>query len=144
MNNTKDILKLKLLLLQYKYELLKGNTEHIKDLVAIMVIIENDTEWKKVYYLNLNYLLWTNDYKVPTLEEIVKRKKELKKVKMKLKHKSERVATTWIEWMLKTGMIKEGQDIKLSDYNIMDFITDERIKKMYNESTQESNKILKK
>ena len=138
-------LKLKLLLIKYRNEILNGNNIHLKDLIAIMVLLDLACISAKIESIDINDITLNNlinwfggkedKYKVPKMEKInllkKKYKKELKSYTIPLNIIFENAATTWIEMMVKFGMIKEGQTINLCKFVLTDFMTDDKLISMF-------------
>ncbi len=125
-----DSLKLRLLIRSYKQELKKGNTEHYTDLIASMVLMDlkddlilktDDVEKMTLYDL----IMPTKDgkYKVPSIKEINILKKKYADKLWRFKT-YEKAATTWIEMMIRFGMIEPKQIINPKEYVLNDLITD--------------------
>ncbi len=138
-------LKLKILLAKYKHEISNGNNEHLKDLIAVMVLLDlsyintGSIEHTNMNNINLKELMFwgpvSNEYEVPTIEKInllkKKYKKELKNYSIPANYITENAATTWIEMMINFGMIKEGQIINLEQFVLADFMTDKKLIAMF-------------
>ena len=138
-------LKLKLLLAKYKYEIANGNNEHLKDLIAVMVLLDlSYINTGSIEHMNMNnttlkeLMIWgpvSSEYEVPTIGTISllkkKYKKELKSCSIPINYITENAATTWIEMMINFGMIKEGQIINLEQFVLADFMTDEKLISMF-------------
>ena len=135
-------LKLKLLLAKYKYEISNGNNEHLKDLIAVMVLLDLSYAYTgSIEHMNMNnttlksLMFWlppvNSEYEVPTIDKInllkKKYKKKLKSYSIPLNYITENAATTWIEMMINFGMINEGQIINLEQFVLADFMTDEKL-----------------
>lgn len=154
MYKMKNNLKLRLLLREYKNEMAKGNLKHIKDSIAVMTLLDAYANLEYVDF-SLARLMRISDknfeYKVPRLERIEylknKYKKLLKRDAKYIVDEREKAATTWIEMMIRTEIISEGQIINPNDYILSDFISDNRIIEMYENSTatiQNPNPTFKK
>lgn len=138
-------LKLKLLLAKYKYEISNGINEHLKDLIAVMVLLDlSYINTGSIEHMNMNnttlkeLMFWlpvNSEYEVPTIDKINllknKYKKELKTYSIPINYINENAATTWIEMMINFGMIKEGQIINLEQFVLSDFMTDEKLISMF-------------
>lgn len=143
-----NMMKLKLirLLKKYQKEISDNNNEHLKDLIATMVLldlcrvptrtIEREDMNRITLYNLMRWCINSNEYQVPSIETITMIKNEyqkrLKKHSLQLAHLEEPAATTWIEMMMKTGMIKEGETIDLKSYVLTDFMSDEKLIEMFN------------
>lgn len=138
-------LKLKLLLIKYKNEISKGNNMHMKDLIATMVILDliciDNIESININKITLNNLIYmflgqNKEYEVPMMEKISllknKYKKEIKsRFMIPINFIWENAATTWLEMMIKFGMVKEGQIINPTQFILTDFMTDEKLISMF-------------
>lgn len=138
-------LKLKLLLIKYKNEISKGNNMHMKDLIATMVILDliciDNIESININKITLNNLIYmflgqNKEYEVPMMEKISllknKYKKEIKsRFIIPINFIWENAATTWLEMMIKFGMVKEGQIINPTQFILTDFMTDEKLISMF-------------
>ena len=136
-----DKIKLKFLLKEYKDEFKNMNMVHLKDAIAIMLILEDSIisllgiDITLTYPLNISFMNPKDDnyYKVPPLQVLEQSKKQYKKeikyyeskVSNSLKYKL--IATNWLILLLQCGFIKENQLIDTSKYKLNDFITDSRI-----------------
>lgn len=155
-------LKLKALLNKYKREFLKMNTIHIKDAIAILVILElnrplefEKNKISKVTLNNLfNYLFFshtpntnnkpTDIYEVPTLNELEKLKKDIDKElffaqAIPIGTKEKRAAYVWLTLMIKNGLIKEKEEINTYDFKLIDFINDPELESVLTINLEKNN-----
>ena len=157
-------IKLKYLLSIYKYEIMNGNYKHVKDLIAIMVMLDLSYIIPVYDLYNLNEItldtLYENynydtKFKVPDMNSlgILKEKyyKLLSKKKIPMGVEKHYAAITWLELMLEFNFINEGDDINLHDYRLTDFIDDEKLINLFKDSgyinskyNNKFNRILKK
>ena len=152
------------LLTKYKKEISKGDKTHIKDSIALMVLWDlslynNSIENIDVDNTTLKTLmLWgpridkdikksfidtkSGKYVVPTIKDINiikgKYKKGLEKTYKPYNYENENAATTWIEMMLTCGMLEEGQIIDLDEIKYKDFITDDNLKALFDDTREMS------
>lgn len=132
-------LKLKLLLVKYKHEISIGNNEHLKDLIAVMVLLDlsyfDMSIIESIDKITLNYLIpFLNvsiQYQVPTMEKInllkKKYRKAFKRCGIPIDYIYENAATTWIGMMIYFGIIREGQIINPKEFVLLDFMTDDKL-----------------
>ena len=139
-------LKLKKLLNKYKHEMANGDFSHLKDLIAVLVLLNyscgNMGSYKLNYNMNdinLEKLIYgismDREYEVPSIEVLDILNKKYKKIMRSKSNKynqdGEYAATTWISLMVNFGMLEEGQVIKPKDYVIADFMSDDKLLSMF-------------
>ena len=157
-------IKLKYLLSIYENEVISGNYKHVKDLIAIMVMLDLSYIIPVYDLYNLNEItldtLYENynyeiKFKVPDMNSlgILKEKyhKLLNKKKISMGVEKHYAAITWLELMLEFNFINEGDNINLCDYRLTDFIDDERLINLFkgagyinSKYDNKFNRILKK
>ena len=153
--------KLKELLTKYKGEISNNNNEHIKDLIAVMVLLDLSCRSNNVEDIDINnttlktLMFWgatidddikrtfidrkNSEYLVPTMREINLLKRKYKKglensYRVPYNYVNENASTTWIEMMINFGIITEGQIINLEEFRFVDFITDNSLAEMFDET----------
>jgi len=154
--------KIKLNYLKYSYEdeISLGIDRHVKDLIAVSVILDLSCVFPVYEYYNFNEIklgnliedryFKDNKYMVPDiklLEEIRNNyEKKLSKPQIPVGTDKNYAAMTWLILMQKFGFIKENDIIDLNEYKLVDFITDDRLINMFraNIETNKYKKVLKK
>lgn len=158
---------LKLLLKKYRHEFSRMNIEHLKDAIAILVILELNKPFKfdndEICYITLNNLMNlfaylfksstksnnnnnkpTDIYEVPSLKELKQKKRKIDRELFLAQAISygkpqERAGLVWLILMIKSGLIKEKQEIDTYDYKLIDFINDPVLLKVLNIEEEKSN-----
>lgn len=139
-------IKLKMLLMKYENELRKGNAEHIKDYIGARVVLALSLspgiiDSRAISKTTLNSLICPFDliggkiidYKVPSLQSIyyLQNKYNLyykKHYGIPVNMIQENGAATWIGLMIENGMVSEGDTINLTQFKLIDFISDPKLK----------------
>lgn len=135
--NKKKRDKLSRLLKEYDKEIDKGDLTRIEDSIAIYVIMKVTKYYSMSSYdinaINLSTLICNIvEYQVPSLAKL----KEIREQNenyfrnnsvVPTKMIKENTAIKWLDYMIKTGKIHEGDIIDLSKFKIVDFIHDPRI-----------------
>ena len=133
-------LKLTRLMIDYENELKQGKETHAKDYAAAVVLhdLAHDDlsliEHSSLDEITLYSLIKSRKCEVPPLDVIRLIKKKYKKdlttkacndIDATIKNL---VATSWLEAMVLTGLIKENDEIKeTSNYILTDYITDDKL-----------------
>lgn len=156
---------LKLLLKKYRHEFSRMNIEHLKDAIAILVILELNKPFKfdndEICYITLNNLMnlfgyifrssiKSNNnkpidiYEVPSLKELKQKKKKIDRElfltdAIPYGEPQERAGLVWLILMIKSGLINEKQEIDTYDYKLIDFINDPVLLKVLNIEKEKSN-----
>ena len=149
-----NILKLKLLSLQYQMELKNNNKEHLKDYIVTKLIADNFLEsnilhvenaqeysfrYKLFDFLELHHFHGVTCFKIPTLDEIKKYKRKLKigiHFIPSYDYRSRQwcaagiLTADWIKLMLQQKMIFENEIIDTRKYILYDFVTDPKLQEI--------------
>lgn len=143
-----NIIKIRLLLMKYRKEISEGEYTHIKDLIALMTIINLSKSFPFDKYYNfksisLSSLLGDtigikNKYRVSTLntinEQIAAHNKSLNGKGKFFKDEKIDAGLNWLKLLIEFNIINEGDTIDLNDYVLADFIKDEKLAKMFKEN----------
>jgi hypothetical protein len=159
----KDKKTLKRLFKKYYNEIKNGNTEHVNDMIATIVLHEltgyveypinkNEITLKKLVYCFNDFLVDSTDntYIVQTIQELSKEKelydkftkvKANKYLSISQQELDEamylRASIIWTILMLSAGIIKEGQAINSNEYDLVDFMNDQELRQNFcNEQTE--------
>ena len=145
------------LLTGYKREIKRYNFAHLKEAIAISVLLDLSLGTSPKAFpkyiekgdITLNNLIYgavlerndkeKNDFIIPTKEDLEKLQNHYRKIvyetdpKQMLKTDiNQNAAITWIILMINSNMVKEGDSINLSNYDLYDYINDEELKKLFN------------
>ena len=135
-------IKLNLLLDKYKKEVSHGEYSHLKDMIGASIIADlvakNDyfIEYHNLYDLTLTDFIYpyfkpkdTSSYTVPSRYELAYEKDALKRLKKAHEYNERRTAAnTWLDLMVTTGIVNEGQQINPDEYRLEDYIVDNNLR----------------
>lgn len=135
-------IKLNLLLARYKREVSHGEYSHLKDMIGASVIADlvarNDhfIECHNLYDLTLTDFVYpyfkptdASSYTVPSRYELAYEKDVLKRLeKAPGMYERRKAANTWLDLMVTTGIVNEGQQINPDEYRLEDYIVDNNLR----------------
>lgn len=150
---------LKKLIIEYKREIKAGNFIHLMDYIAVSVYYEfirtSDYNLNNYYFDDLTLYSIINSHLYNKIEEIkVKMGRFERKFQLRMEgygdsskgsgigFEDTRASRLWIDLLELYGFVHEGDTLKLSDYRLIDYVSDPRLEKLLPMRKDDENKLI--